>query len=286
MKAENRVVRDLLLWYRAHGRHELPWRQTRDPYKVLVSELMLQQTQVPRVIPKYNAFLQQFPTMKKLAAAARKDVLAAWQGLGYNARAIRLHELAKQVCGRGLPATYDELLALPGIGPYTAGAIVIFAHNQAAPSVDVNVRRVLTRLFYDDNPDAKALERKAEELLQASRAPHDWHSALMDFGSAICTAKAPKCDACPLFAACVNKGPRADELTARKQAAPFVGSTRWWRGQIIKSLLKESMEKKDLLNHIRRANKTTRQEENFDKALEGLAAENVVQRIGNRWELK
>ncbi len=238
-----RIVADLLAWYRTHGRHDLPWRRDREPYHVLVSELMLQQTQVPRVIPKYEAFLASFPTVRDLADAPRSAVLRAWQGLGYNSRAIRLHELAQRIAaadGR-FPTGRDELLALPGIGPYTAGAIRIFAYDETDLSVDVNVRRVLTRLAWrpDTRPSPAAIDALALDLIRASRRPHDWHSALMDLGSTVCVARAPVCDACPLRASCKSRGARPDERRTRtsRAAAPFLGSNRWWRGRVLALLL-------------------------------------------------
>lgn len=234
------VTQELLAWYGMHGR-DLPWRRTRDPYRILVSELMLQQTQVPRVIPKYEAFLREFPTIKALAEAPRTDVLRAWQGLGYNSRAVRLHALAKVVAEAGgtLPTTREELLRLPGIGPYTAGAIMVFAHDKPALSVDVNVERVLRRAFFSrlQRPAKQDIERLAQELVEQSGAPHDWQSALMDLGSAICTAKDPRCSQCPLYEHCRTRGVHAEEAAKPKQGR-FIGSNRWWRGQILRVLLR------------------------------------------------
>ncbi|MDD9954444.1 MAG: A/G-specific adenine glycosylase [Candidatus Woesearchaeota archaeon] len=244
------MINKLLTWYKENGRHELPWRKTRNPYKVLVSELMLQQTQVPRVIPKYKAFLKQFPTLKKLAQAERADVLRAWQGLGYNSRAARFHALAKAITK--LPETREELLQLPGIGPYTAGAIMIFAHNKPAASVDVNVERVIKRLCWKQTqqPSKQEVEQKALELIQASNNPHDWHSMLMDFGSTICK-RTPSCLKCPVRSQCKSKGKRADETT--KKQPKFKGSTRYYRGQLLKKLLEKPLEEKDITKEEKEA---------------------------------
>jgi A/G-specific adenine glycosylase len=200
----------LLDWYAGNGRASLPWRQTRDPYSILVSEVMLQQTQVERVIPKYHAFLERFPTLAALAEAPTADVIRAWAGLGYNARAVRLQQVARQAMsdyGGALPATMEGLLALSGIGRYTAGAVACFAFEQQVATVDTNIRRTLWRLFRGVEPaewpasatrDALAL---AEWALPDGRA-YDWQQALMDIGATICLARRPTCERCPLSSAC------------------------------------------------------------------------------------
>jgi A/G-specific adenine glycosylase len=210
---------------------------------------MLQQTQVPRVIPKYEAFLKSFPTLQDLARAERTEVLRHWQGLGYNSRAVRLHALAKMITA--LPKTSEELLKLPGIGPYTAGALVIFAHDKPAVSVDVNVRRVLTRIFWDRKTivTPKQVDMLALDLISAAESPHHWHAALMDFGSAICNARNPACDRCPI-SQCKSKGPRLQEASLPKQSK-FLGSKRWWRGQILKLLLTGPVQKQHLIHKIK-----------------------------------
>jgi A/G-specific adenine glycosylase len=235
---------------------------------------MLQQTQVSRVIPKYETFLARFPTVQDLAAAERKDVLAAWQGLGYNSRAARLHALARIVtlehAGK-LPDTYEELLRLPGIGPYTAGAILIFAHGRAAPSVDVNVARVVRRAAFGvrERPTADQLAKRALLLLGAR--PHDVQSALMDLGSAVCTSREPKCASCPLQRACKSKGARPDEK-AKPRASAFHGSVRWWRGQIVRHLLSREMGERALLAAIGDDPKA------FRAAVDGLVRDGIVAR--------
>lgn len=263
-------MHDLLTWYRTEGRHDLPWRKTKDPYKVLVSEIMLQQTQVSRVIPKYRAFLQAFPTLRALANAERKDVLRLWQGLGYNSRAARLHALAKMI-PETLPRTYEELLALPGIGPYTAGAIMIFCHDVPAASVDVNVARVLTRLHYgrDERPGRKDVARLQLRLAREADSPRELHSALMDFGSSVCTARKPRCTECPLFARCRSQGERPDER--RSTGEKFEGSNRWWRGRILRHTLDGPISRKALYARIGRDGRKT-----FDRALESLRADGLI----------
>jgi A/G-specific adenine glycosylase len=204
--------RALLAWYAAEGRASLPWRHTRDPYAVLVSEVMLQQTQVERVLPKYRAFLDQFPTLAALAAAPVADVIRAWAGLGYNMRAIRLHEIARQAVeryGGTLPGSLDELLELKGIGRYTAGAVACFAFELPVATVDTNIRRVLWRVFRGVEPGVwpadTAFQRQMLALAEWALPPggaYDWQQALMDLGATICLARRPLCERCPLTASC------------------------------------------------------------------------------------
>ena len=276
-EAAAKVIDALLSWYRVHGRHELPWRKTRDPYRVLVSELMLQQTQVRRVIPKYEAFIARFPTMADLAAADRRDLLLLWQGLGYNSRAVRLHALAKAVRASGaMPDTIEELRSLPGIGPYTAGAVMIFAYDTPAASVDVNVSRVLSRIFVqpDTTPRPDELQDLASTLITMSGKPHNWQSALMDFGSGVCTAREPRCVGCPLRTVCKTRGIRPQEQQQEKQPA-FYGSSRWWRGQILKHLLQGQSNTTGLLDAIKDdANADDAQR--FEAALRTMAKEGLI----------
>lgn len=201
----------LLAWYAQAGR-DLPWRHTRDPYAILVSEIMLQQTQVERVLPKYYEFLRLFPTLAVLAEAPAADVIRAWAPLGYNVRAIRLRDIARQAVaeydGR-LPSTLDELLKLKGIGRYTAGAIACFAFGLPVATVDTNIRRVLWRLFRGiepaEWPTGQAASRAHLALagwaLPAERA-YDWQQALMDLGATVCISRQPACERCPVTSIC------------------------------------------------------------------------------------
>jgi A/G-specific adenine glycosylase len=203
------MIADRLLdWYADH-RRDLPWRRTRDPYQIWVAEVMLQQTQVATVIPYYERFLARFPTVEALAAAPLDDVLKLWEGLGYYARARNLHAAARRVVaefdGR-LPDTRDELQSLPGIGRYTAGAILSIAYNQDLPAPDGNVRRVLSRLFAIEADLSRGAGRRrvwhlAAELLPPGRAGA-FNQALMDLGATICTPSTPRCDSCPVEELC------------------------------------------------------------------------------------
>ena len=199
--------RPLLAWYRRAGR-DLPWRRDRDPYRVWVSEVMLQQTTVRAVVPYYERFLARFPTVAALAAAPEEDVVGAWSGLGYYHRARNLHRGARHVAahhGGRFPATLEAALAVPGVGLYTASAVLSIAHGVPLPVVDGNVRRVLSRLFALRGPqwrkDAPYYNR-ADELLDRA-SPGDWNQAVMELGATICLPRKPACPACPLRASCV-----------------------------------------------------------------------------------
>jgi A/G-specific adenine glycosylase len=212
--------RRLLSWYRRHGR-DLPWRRTRNPYAVLVSEFMLQQTQVATVIPYYHKWLRRFPDFASLARASENEVLRAWQGLGYYARARNLHATAKAVMDRrggNFPQRIEQMRQLSGIGEYTAHAVASFAFNQSVPIVEANTGRVLARLFnlresIDSGVGERTLWQHAASLLPKSDAA-TFNSALLDLGAVICVARKPKCDVCPVKAFCCAKNPA--EIPVRK----------------------------------------------------------------------
>ncbi len=199
--------RRLLAWYRRH-RRDLPWRRTRDPYRILVSEIMLQQTPVHRVIPKYREWLARYPSLKALARAGTREVRETWSPLGYNIRPIRLREIARAVLrnhGGRIPQAREDLLVLKGIGPYTAGAVLSFAYGKDVSIVDTNIRRVLRRVFVGEA--ARLADRPlwdlAAALLPRGRA-YDFNQALMDLGATVCTARRPHCSTCPLGRLCVS----------------------------------------------------------------------------------
>ncbi len=204
----SRLALRLLKWY-ARNKRTLPWRGSRDPYAVWVSEIMLQQTRVEAVIPYYLRWMKRFPSVQKLAAASQQDVLKAWEGLGYYSRARNLHRAARVVveeCGGGLPRRAAELRKLPGIGRYTAGAIASIAFGQDEPSLDGNIRRVLARVFnVEEVADSPAGERRLWELalqnLPKGRAG-DYNQALMDLGATVCVPVKPLCAECPLNRLC------------------------------------------------------------------------------------
>src|SRR5437870_1775497 len=194
-------------WFIEHGR-DLPWRRTRDPYAILVSEVMLQQTQVERVVPRYLAWLERWPTVEALAAASPAEVIREWQGLGYNRRGLSLHRAAVAIAADGWP---DDLTKLPGVGPYTAAAVASFTHGRPVLPVDTNVRRVQDRTAASFGPEAG--------------------QALMDLGATICLARVPRCGICPLASGCPSRGRRYEPL--RRQSR-FEGSFRQRRARTLR----------------------------------------------------
>jgi A/G-specific adenine glycosylase len=206
--ARQRFRRRLIAWYRRNGR-DLPWRRTRDPYRILVSEIMLQQTQVDRVRPKYEEWLDRYPTFEALAAAPVDEVTHAWYPLGYNIRPRRLHAIAREAVatyGGSLPDDEATLRSFKGIGAYTAGAVLSFAFGKRAPILDTNVARVLFRVFIGrGDPRAHAMRRRLWEVSRAvlpARQVFDFNQALMDLGATVCVARRPKCPTCPVRRQC------------------------------------------------------------------------------------
>ena len=200
----------LRAWYRRHAR-DLPWRRTRDPYAILVSELMLQQTQVSRVIDFYHRFLERFPSVEVLAKARESQVITQWEGLGYYARARNLHKLSRTVVREGFPTEADQLRRLPGIGPYTAGAVATFAFERREPLVDTNVARVLTRVFAPRLHPKRARDQKAiwaiaeATLPRTGKAAWTHNQALMELGALVCTARVKHCGRCPVRGLCKSR---------------------------------------------------------------------------------
>ncbi|MCL4791029.1 MAG: A/G-specific adenine glycosylase [Gammaproteobacteria bacterium] len=216
----------LLDWWDRHGRHDLPWQKSPTPYRVWVSEIMLQQTQVATVLRYYDSFMQAFPDVQALAAAPADAVLHRWSGLGYYARARNLHRAARLVCERHggvVPAAFDALSALPGIGRSTAGAILALSAGQRHAILDGNVKRVLARVFcIDGQPSASAVQRQlwalAEDCTPTQRVAH-YTQAIMDLGASVCTRRKPACALCPLREACLaHAGGLTEQLPARKPA--------------------------------------------------------------------
>jgi A/G-specific adenine glycosylase len=195
----------LLKWYETNGRHDLPWRQTRDIYKVYISEIMLQQTQVSRVQEYfYPRFLEEFPTIQDLANAKIENVLSLWSGLGYYSRARNIHKTAQLCSSTNLPTSKKELLKLPGIGEYTSSAICSFALEQDIEVVDTNIKRVLKRFFAIEENNEKVIIQKAQDFLNIGKS-RDHNLALMDLGSMVCTPNNPQCEMCPLEKECQGK---------------------------------------------------------------------------------
>ena len=254
-----RVHAALLQWYSAHQRN-LPWRSTSDAYAILVSEIMLQQTQVERVLPKYAQFLAAFPTLADLAAAPTAEVIKVWVPLGYNSRAVRLQAIARQVIaefGGQIPSSVDELLRLKGIGRYTAGAIACFAYHQQVATVDTNIYRVLHRIFFGLEHPAPRISTGemftfAEQVLPPGEA-FNWNQALMDLGATICTSANPQCASCLLQEQCqaykdmsqyslfpggtvLRQLRKVAEPKASYETQPFTSTSRYFRGRIVDHL--------------------------------------------------
>ena len=247
MLADLPVVQSALLaWFEQH-RRDLPWRHTRDPYAIMVSEIMLQQTQVDRVMPYWHAWMERWPDVNALAAAPVAEVIRAWKGLGYNRRAVNLQRAAQAVVESGgeFPQAVEGLLALPGIGPYTAGAIACFAYEQDVAFIDTNMRRVLHRIFVGVDvpkptlPDKQILEIAAEAI--PAGKGWTWNQAIMEFGAIHCTARKPMCLACPVQQQCsafpeIQAAIAANGRTTKSASIPFEQTNRYFRGRIMDEL--------------------------------------------------
>ena len=261
MKLTDRQIREFreIVWehYRSHGR-AFPWRNPRDPYEILISEVMLQQTQADRVVPYYERFLDRFPDVRSLSRARLATVLKLWQGLGYNRRAKMLHDLAKQVVreyGGVLPDSEDELLTLPGVGPYTAAAVAAFAGNRPTVVLDTNIRSVFIHHFFGDREGITDEELKPLIAAAVDREnPREWYGALMDYGA-------------HLKRSGVNPSRRSAHYVRQ---APLKGSNREARGAIIRTLTKQSVPAKEL------SERTSLSRARAQKALESLIIEGLV----------
>ncbi|MDP9467595.1 MAG: A/G-specific adenine glycosylase [Chloroflexota bacterium] len=274
------VRSSLLAWYAAEHR-DFPWRHTADPYAVLVSEVMLQQTQASRVVERYPTFMDRFPTAAALAAASEAEVLAAWSGLGYNRRALALRRAAAAVAADGWPREVPALERLPGIGPYTARAVASLAFGEAIGVVDTNVRRWLVRRFglsvaaglRDLQPLADALARAGNPADAAS-----WTHATMEFGAAVCMPRNPRCDACPIAVGCPSRG-RAATVPVPRQAA-FAGSDRAHRGRLLRALTETRTHAMTLA-----AGRRMLPEPAFERIVVGLERDGLLHRSRGRLRL-
>jgi A/G-specific adenine glycosylase len=232
-----RVRRRITAWYEDEQR-DLPFRRSRDPWPVLVAEVMLQQTQASRIAERFDAFLDRYPTPGAMAAAPVVRVLADWSGLGYNRRAVGLHAAAGAIVAHGWPDTVAGLEALPGIGPYSARAVASIAFDQPVGAVDTNVRRWLVRRFAADPADRQALQAVADRLARAANgtpgAAGTWTHATMEFGARICTARAPRCAACPVSRSCPSR--RDPPHVPVPKASAATATTRAARGSLLQAL--------------------------------------------------
>jgi len=229
-------VQQALLSWSARTRRDLPWRNTRDPWAILVSELMLQQTQVPRVVPKYRLFLDRFPSARACASAAVADVVREWAGLGYNRRAVNLHRAAVAVVDRhagDLPDDLDALLALPGVGPYTARAVLTFAFGRDVGVVESNTGRVLARVA--GRPLSQSEAQAFADGLVPARHGWEWNQAMIDLGATVCLRRAPRCGECPVSAHCRWHGGLDPAAPAHRQST-CTGSDRQGRGRLVDAM--------------------------------------------------
>lgn len=255
----------LLAWYASHGR-TFPWRGDTDPWSVLVSEIMLQQTQALRVIPFFEDFLARYPSPEALAGAPPAEVLAAWSGLGYNRRAIRLREAARIIAADGWPSDPNELQNLPGIGRYTAAAVACFAFGAQLPTVETNVRRVVNR-WYGRVLTGGDLTDAARREVPPGRAA-DWNQAVMDLGATICQPREPRCSDCPVDEWCV--GP--ETYVAPPAQHRFRGSSRQARGAIVRTLVNQGP-----VTVSRLSTETDLDPSRLQEALDALVAEGMIE---------
>ncbi len=316
------IHKKVLVWFERSAR-DLPWRHTRDPYHILVAEMMLQQTQVERVLPRYAAFLATFPTLHDLAAASTADVIKLWAGLGYNRRAVNLQRIAcivrDEYAGQ-FPRHVEELQKLPGIGPYTSGAIACFAFEQDVPCIDTNIRRVLVRCFTALNdvepmPNNRTLYTLAQSLIPVGQG-WMWNQAIMEIGATVCTATDPKCWRCPLVSTCrayamwyskdqhifsethrdatihtnsfrYPPTPQPMRRVAERTTQPYIGSNRYYRGRIIDRLRElppdTTLPQEQLAEYV---NTTGQNDADWlQKIIDGLVRDGLVEVVGNALRL-
>lgn len=284
------LQRGLIDWWAANGR-DLPWRRSRDPWAVLVSETMLQQTQVARVVDRWTRFLERFPTVTACAGAARSDVVDEWSGLGYNRRAVFLHRAAEECVARfdgELPTDLDDLRSLPGVGPYTARAVLVFAHERDIGLVDTNAGRFVARALA-----GRAL-RPVEAQATADRAVPagwgwTWGQAVFDLGATVCTKRAPRCPDCPIARWCAwaNAGhpdpdPIAGSAGISQPQSRFEGSDRQGRGRLVARLRRGSLPDADLAAAMGWPDDPER----AVRIARSLVADGLVVRVDGRWSLR
>lgn len=288
------VRRAIFAWYKKHGRHTLPWRQTTVVYRVAIAEVMLQQTNVPKVIDKYTDFLAHFPTVGALAAAPQSEVVRQWRGLGYNRRALNLHKMAQAVVrdhGGRFPTDPQQLIVLPGIGPYTSRSIPIFARNADMATHDVNIVRVLRRWHdLDQQAIADSIEEMAAAYVPRGRS-RDWHSALMDFASLVCTKRAPLCATCPLRRRCASYPAPRDPLVRKKKE---IGRSedgihvprRIYRGRIVEFLRHAPATRNAIGAAIKKDWTASADGAWCDGVLQTLAQDGMIVQTGRYWHLQ
>ncbi len=285
--------KELFVWYEKYGRHDLPWRHTDDLYHITVSEIMLQQTNVPKVIEKYTAFLKRFPSWKKLSRARQSSVLQQWQGLGYNRRALNLHKMAKIIVkdhnGR-VPRDPEILQTMPGIGPYTRNAILVFGCNFDLMARDVNIDRVIRRWHGKRQWSEKKAEKIVLTFLPHGRA-RDFHSALMDFASLICTKRNPQCLQCPFKSQCLAF-PDPNDYVRPKKKEPGRSEQgkhiprRIYRGRIVEILRSKKADTNIIGNKIKKDWDGQKDKRWLTDILLQLQKEGMIIHKNNLWQLK
>ena len=285
VSTHQRVQTAVLEWSEV-ARRDLPWRRTRDPWAVLVSELMLQQTQVARVVPRYRAFLSRFPTPAACAAAPVGDVLRAWAGLGYNRRALNLHAAATAIVerhGGQLPAELDALRALPGVGDYTARAVLVFAFERHHGVVETNSARVLARAVAGARLSTREAQSLADALVPGGRS-WEWNQAMLDLGATLCTKREPRCEQCPVAFVCAWRqgrtagvDPAVGSAGTSGTQSVFAGSDRQGRGRLVDALRLGPLRS----DAIPRAAGWPDDPERAHRVASGLVAEGLARRDGN-----
>ena len=264
MESETKQLKkNLLIWYKKNNR-SFNWRHTKDPWKILLIEIISQQTQIDRANTYYQKFIKKFPTPESMSRSSLKTILKMWSGLGYNNRAIRLHESSKLIAEKGFKNIYPNFESLPGVGQYTKNALLSFAYGDKVLALDTNLERVLTRYFAIDS--TKDYVKKYSRFLLAGVKSRDLNQALMDLGSSICTSSNPKCDICPLEKSC-----KKYILKSKNSVEKFKGSNRELRGKIIKLLL---VENQIALKKI--VKKTSEDEEKITTAINGLVNDGIL----------
>ena len=280
--------KELYVWFKKNGRHELPWRKTKNPYQILVSEIMLQQTQVERVKPHWKNWITKWPNIKALASAPRGEVIHAWSGLGYNRRSVNLHRTAQHIESQynsKVPIDENILRELPGIGPYTAAAISCFSANKKTRPADTNITRVIARAFLglqNSYPDTKKMIQKQLAELEPNQNFRKHYLALMDLGAVICQSRSPSCDLCPWQSKChwLERG-KPFLQTSKKQSQPFTSTARYARGRIVDHLRTNSTRTTNEIRHLLPSN----HKGHTSIYLEALAKEGLIEKNKKGWSL-
>lgn len=294
MKLEKTFFQKILLeWYKKEGRHTLPWRHTTDLYKITAAEVMLQQTNVPKVIERYTAFLKQFPAWQKLADASAAQVIQAWQGLGYNRRALYLHKMAQIVTKEYngiLPEDPQKLAQLPGMGPYTRHAVLVFGRNKNLSATDVNISRIVRRWHGLSTWDQTPAQAEIAQFVPKGKS-RDWHNAMMDFASMICTKKKPKCMTCPLAEVCKSYPlPQDEKKVHRKEPGRTENGKhiprRIFRGRTVEILRSGPAKLTTIGLQIKKDWHAEKDHEWLREILSQLKKEGMVDETKQEWHLK